>query len=248
MKTPLFLFPGLACNERLFTTQKFGLDNMLNVIVPAWIRPTSRDQIDTFALRWAEYLWETYYSENALPENRLDASLGCYVGGHCFGGMVAPFVGEYLDKKGVRVHGCFRFASADSRSDIPSKWRILGRMLNFFPDGAWLTIKAFCYFRLNYTGKIPTSQAKTELYQQVVESPVRRGFHVVRMLYSWNGEMKRSYNFPLLCIRGAKDTVIPPNPYAQGDIIVLPHAGHGMMVTQGAKLNDLIRNFVVANT
>ncbi len=246
MKTPLFLFPGLACNERLYNAQKFGLDNILNVVVPDWIRPTGKDDVETFALRWAEHVWETYYSENVSEQNRLDPALGCYVGGHSFGGMVAPIVGNYLEQKGIPIHGCFRFASATVVDEIPTKWRIIGRLLNIFPDGSWLTIKTFCYLRLNFTSKKNRSIAKDELYQQIVETPVRRSFHIVRMLYSWKTRETRTYDFPILYIRGAQDTVIPPSPTTKA--IVLPHAGHGMMMTQSAKVNDLIRKFVYANT
>lgn len=246
MKTPLLLFPGLACNERLYTAQKYGLDNILNVIVPDWIRPTGKDEVESFALRWAEAVWNTYYSENASEENRLDPALGCYVGGHSFGGMVAPIVGNYLQQKGIQIHGCFRFATATVVDEIPTKWRIIGRLLNIFPDGSWLTIKTFCYLRLNFSSKKNRSQLKDELYQQIVESPVRRSFHVVRMIYSWKNHEQKTYDFPILYIRGAQDTVIPPNPKLNA--IVLPHAGHGMMMTQSAKVNDLIRKFVCANT
>ncbi|MBE6424904.1 MAG: alpha/beta hydrolase [Planctomycetaceae bacterium] len=243
MKTPLFLFPGLACNERLFATQRDGLNNILNVIIPEWVRPTSKDQVESFALRWAEYVWETYYSENALPANRQDPALGCYVGGHSFGGMCAPIVGEFLEKKGVKVHACFRFACADKPNDISWKWMFLGRALNIFPDGTWLTIKTFCRLRLFFTPKYTMSDAKREMYLQIIETPVRRSFHIVRMLYSWKRSKEHKFQFPTFCIRGKKDSVVPPQK--RESEVILPHAGHGMCLTQGAKLNDFIRNFVM---
>lgn len=246
MKKPFFLFPGLACNERLFAAQKYGLNNILKVIIPEWIRPTGKDQLETFALRWAADVWETYYSENALPENRLNPADGCYVGGHSFGGMVAPIAGEFFEKKGIPVYGCFRFASASTPEEIPEKWLILGRMLNVFPDGAWLTIKTFCYLKLIFPLQKLTP-LKEELYLQIVESPVRRSFHIVRMLYSWKGMEEKKYDFPVICIRGTNDSVLPSRNVSK-DVILLPHAGHGMMMTQGAKLNDLIRNFIFANS
>ncbi len=243
MKTPLFLFPGLACNERLFATQRDGLNNILNVIIPEWVRPTSKDQVESFALRWAESVWETYYSENARSENRQDPTLGCYVGGHSFGGICAPIVGEFLEKKGVKVHACFRFASADKPEDISWKWLILGRLLNIFPDGAWLTIKMFCFLRLRFTPENAISDAKKEMYRQIVETPVRRSFHVVRMMYSWKRNKERTFQFPMLCIRGKNDSVMPPKK--RESEVILPHAGHGVCLTQGAKLNDFIRKFVM---
>ncbi len=245
MKPPFFLFPGLSCNERLFETQKFGLDNLVEVIIPEWIPPTASDQIDTFSLRWAEFIWEKYYSENARSENRLDPSLGCWVGGHSFGGIAALIVGKYLEEKGVKVHACFRFASPDQRTDIAVKWLYLGRFMNLFPDGAWLTIKAFCFSWLWLFSGQDYVRAREKMYRQVIESPMRRNFHVVRMMYSWRKKIEVSCNFKVVIIRGTEDSVIPFNKSSlNSNVIVLPHAGHGMMVTHGGKINDLIRKFV----
>ena len=247
MKRPFFLFPGLSCNERLFEAQKFGLDNLVTVIVPRWIRPTNQDQIDSFSLRWAQHVWEEYYSENVLPEKRLDPSLGCYVGGHCFGGIVALIVGQYLEEKGVKVHRCFRFTSADHRQDFSNKWLFLGRVMNILPDGAWLAVNIFCSFSLYFFASARYDQvhAREKMYRQVIESPARRNFHVVRMIYSWKKKLNTVCNFPIIMVRGTKDSVIPFNKLkVNSNFIVLPHAGHGMMVTHSAKVNDLIRKFI----
>lgn len=247
MKTPLFLFPGLACNENLYTAQKYGLENIVNVIVPPWIRPTSKDQLHSFALRWAEFVWETYYSEKALPENRQNPALGCYIGGHSFGGALAPIIGEFLESKGIKIHGCFQMASPSKAQDIPSKWRWLGRFLNIFPDGTWLLIKTFCYLRIRFSSRQRFSHEKEVFYRQVVASPARRSFHVVRMIYSWKEEkQEHKYNFPMLRVRGGNDSLCPPSKNYEA--VILPHSGHGMMLTQSAKLNDLIRNFIFSNT
>jgi len=242
-KRPLFLFPGLACNERLYETQRFGLANDLNVIVPEWIQPHGYDQLDSFALRWAEAVWETYYSPNAKPENRQDPTIGCCVGGHSFGSAIAPFVGTFLQERGVKVHCCFRFSTIDVAKDIPSRWIYLMRFMNIFPDGAWFTIKTYCRIRLKFLNDANSSAAQKTVYLQVVESPVRRSFHVVRMLYSWKGNANRKWDFPIYKIHGGKDSVVPVRPEYNYDVI-LPRAGHGMMLTQGAKLNDLIREYV----
>lgn len=245
MKPPFFLFPGLSCNERLFETQKFGLDNRLDVIIPDWIRPTGSDGIETFSLRWAEFIWENYYSESARPENRLDPALGCWVGGHSFGGIVAFFVGKYLEEKGVKVHTCFRFASPDEPTNISAKWLYLGRFMNLFPDGAWLTIKSFCFLWLCLFSGRDLLRAREKMYRQVVESPVRRNFHLVRMLYSWRDQIDWRADFQVIVVRGTEDSVIPfDKSLLNTNVVVLPHAGHGMMVTHGGKINDLIRKFI----
>ena len=79
--------------------------------------------------------------------------------------------------------------------------------------------------------------ARREVYQQVIDTPCRRGFHVVRMIYTWRGSAQE-YAFPILHIHGGKDSLLPMK-YTKPDVVI-PKGGHCLPLTFGRRLNEII--------
>lgn len=231
MKTPFFLFPGLACTERLFALQKNAWCDWVEVIVPPWIEPRTEETLDGFARRWAEAVWEVYFASGQYPLKG-----GCYVGGLSFGGMVAPIVGEFLADRGVKVKYAFRISTVRCGDEIPPRHRILWRLLNRFPGGGWYSAKMFCWLMLRLGGR-RLSFARREVYQQVLETPVSRCRQVVRMLATWRSPL-REYPFLFFQIHGEKDSLLPLK-YTFPDV-VLKRAGHCLTLTRDKEVNQLI--------
>ncbi|MDO4575108.1 MAG: hypothetical protein Q4D98_07830 [Planctomycetia bacterium] len=232
MNVPFFLFPGLACNARLFSFQKQGLAPLCDVIVPEWLEPNGRETLPEFAMRWEESVWQTYFENGPYAlEN------GCFIGGLSFGGMVAPIVGERLHTRGVPIHQCFRISTVRCGDETPNHLRWLWRSLNLLPGGGWNMAKLVAWFFLHYSGK-NASFARREVHRQVLESPVLRCKNVLRMLCAWHAPL-REYPFPIFQIHGRDDSLLPLR-YTHPDV-VFDHAGHCLTLTRSEKLNDTLR-------
>lgn len=228
---PFFLFPGLACTERLFAPQKDAWSDWVEVIVPPWVEPCREETLDAFARRWAEAVWETYFVSGKYPREE-----GCYVGGLSFGGMIAPIVGEFLMARGVRVKYAFRISTVRCGDEIPPFHRILWRLLHFFPGGGWYPAKIFCWLVLQLFPR-QISFARREVYQQVLDTPVERCRQVVRMLSAWHSPLQE-YPFPFFQIHGEDDSLLPLK-YTSPDV-VLKRAGHCLTLTRSEEVNQLI--------
>jgi len=178
---PFFLFPGLACTERLFEPQKEGLAPVCRVCVPAWTEPAAGECLRDFARRWGEAVWRAYYSPEVPESERLDPAAGCFVGGLSFGGMCAPFAGEVLEEHGVRVFACFGLATIQDGTQLPRSSRFLWRTVNFLPCGGWGLLKVLCGASLKCFSR-RFSMPRRETYLQLLESPCRRSHRVLRMI------------------------------------------------------------------
>ena len=234
-KLPLFLFPGLSCTDRLFAMQKEGLSDLMDVIVPDWLKPHSYHTLISYAKEWGEKIWKDYFAPEAPEENRYEVTRGCYLGGMSFGGMIAPIIGEVLESKGVKIRTCFCISTVRYGDQFPRRLRYW-RLLNISPDGCWLTIGAFCRMLIAFSGK-RMSWARHEVYQQVIDTPPRRNFHVIRMFCSWHGP-QHEYDFPIMQIHGGRDSVLPVECTNPDEVIT--KGGHCLPLTSGKRLNDLI--------
>ena len=94
MTATVALLPGLGADARLFDAQRRVLPDL---IVPPWIEPTDGESLASFGGRLAE----------CLP-----VAEGSYVGGACFGGMVALEVARHVRAKGVFLIGSCRHPAA----------------------------------------------------------------------------------------------------------------------------------------
>ena len=86
---PLLLWPGLAADERLFAPL---VERCSNLRTPAFIEPEPREDLRTYARRYAEHLGPS------LPEDGRYA-----VGGFSFGGQLAQELATVLDPKPLGV-------------------------------------------------------------------------------------------------------------------------------------------------
>jgi pimeloyl-ACP methyl ester carboxylesterase len=107
---PLYMFPGLAADRRLFLKQTAALPN-LRVI--DWPAPLSTETFDQFAERAAE---------------SIDATCDFFLGGVSFGGMVAASLANRLRPRAV-----FLIASAKSSAGIPPWFYPLARLSGLLP-------------------------------------------------------------------------------------------------------------------
>ncbi len=235
---PFFLFPGLACTERLFEPQKEGLLQVCRVCVPAWTEPSADEPLRDFARRWGESVWTAYYSPEVPESERLDPAAGCFVGGLSFGGMCAPFAGEVLEEHGVRVFACFGLATIQDGTQIPRFSRFLWRMVNFLPCGGWGLLKVLCGASLKCFSR-RFSMPRRETYLQLLESPCRRSHRVLQMIVGWR-DGRAEYGFPRIHIHGRRDMLLPLRKLEREGVSCILDAGHLLTLTRPREVNDFL--------
>lgn len=217
VRVHVFLFPGLACDGRLFQYQISSLTRQGYVVKsPAWIEPEKKETLEDFSLRWAQSVMDTYGDTET-----------CYVGGLSFGGMVAPYIGEYFQEHGWNVQGCFRISTFRSGVEIPWNVRAILRFLYLtFPVSARLIkLNAWIWGKM-YPHRISSNQQT--VYAQLLDSPNHRLYHVLRMLYQWRSP-PREYSFPIWQIHGLYDRLLPVG-YTRPDEVI--PTGHCMTLTR----------------
>jgi|GEM_PF-1385477 len=235
---PFFLFPGLACTERLFVPQTEGLAHVCRVIVPAWLEPRAGEPLQEFARRWGEAVWAAYYSPEVPESERLDPAAGCFVGGLSFGGMCAPFAGEALQEHGVRVFACFGLATIQDGTQIPRFSRFLWRTADLLPMGGWGLLKLLCGASLKLFGR-RFSMPRRETYLQLMESPCRRSHRVLQMIAGWR-EGRKEYDFPRIHIHGRRDMLLPLRKLEREEVSRILDAGHLLTLTRPNEVNDFL--------
>ena len=240
---PLFLFPGLACTERLFVPQAEELAQVCRVIVPEWTEPKAGESLRDFARRWGEAVWSAYYSPEVPDLERLDPADGCFVGGLSFGGMCAPFVGRVLQEHGVRVFACFGLATIQDGTQIPRFSRFLWRMVNFLPCGGWGLLKVLCGLSLKFFDS-RFSMPRRETYLQLMESPCRRSHRVLKMIVGWRDTWEE-YGFPRLHIHGWRDMLLPLRKLERERVYRVLDAGHLLTLTRPKEVNLFLKKEIL---
>jgi len=99
--TPLILFPGLGCDDRVFANQRAAFPEM---IVPKWIEPKPREPLSDYAARMAEII---------------DPGRPCFLGGLSFGGVMALEVATHL-----MCRECYQFASIRGLDQLPPRLKM----------------------------------------------------------------------------------------------------------------------------
>ena len=242
MQIPFFLFPGLACTQRLFSPQREGLSDICRVIVPDWVEPLPKEDLRTFARRWGESVFVKYFSQNDNHPKAFNPSDGCFVGGLSFGGMCAPYIGEFLEEHGIKVLACFNLATIQGGSQIPTISRLLWQSINMLPFGGWKFLQLLCFVSLKLRGK-HYSMPRRETYLQLLESPARRCHRVLQMISHWR-DIPQNYTFPQIHIHGKHDVLLPLSKLDQTDIFIL-NAGHLLTLTHIDEVNDILRTEIV---
>jgi len=244
LEIPFFLFPGLACNARLFEPQKNALRELCRVIVPDWIEPRRGETLQDFARRWGEETWKTYYGPDAAENQRLNPEIGCFTGGLSFGGMVSPFVSDVFHEHGLKVHKNVRISTVLYGNQIPAARRFWWSVSSKLPFGGWNFVKILCWLPRLLRGKgLPA--ARVEMVKQIFESPSARCREVVRMIANWREE-ERPHDFPSVQIHGTRDRLIPFSCVDSREVLRL-NAGHIMTLTQAEEVNALLREILNGN-
>ena len=97
---PLILLPGLGADERMFSSLRSELPQL---VTPAWIEPLRRESLVDYARRLAKVI---------------DPGRPCFVGGASFGGVVALEIAAVLPN----ARACFVIGSIQSAEARP--WRV----------------------------------------------------------------------------------------------------------------------------
>ncbi len=121
---PIILLPGMAADERLFTSQLAAFPNLR---VQPWLPPLRGESLRAYAARLAP---------------RVDPGRPCLVGGASFGGTVALELAAHLP-----VLGCVLIGSIRSPASLPWWWRVWRSLAPLGPDavgvlaaaGSWVT-------------------------------------------------------------------------------------------------------------
>ena len=229
----LILFPGLACDERLFASQKESLKDIADVIVPEWVEPQRSEDLKTFALRWAEEVYGNYFDGKDGAGEKT-----CYIGGLSFGGMVVPYIGNYLIQRGVDVRGCFLLASVRGGTELPPVSRFFWKASLLLPCGGWRLIRIWVKMLIWILGN-KNPPFTEQVLSPIADSPVRRNYDVLRMICSWQ-DAPAEYPFPIWHLHGSADKQLPVR-YTHPDEII-NGAGHIIALTRSKEVNQFIRD------
>ncbi len=113
---PLILLSGMGADSRLFSHQ---IEEIPELITPAWIPPLPRESLPAYAVRLA---------------NSIDPGRPCVVGGASFGGIVALEMAVHL-----QAAACVLISSVRSPAEFPWWYRVLRPVACLGPEGlAWV--------------------------------------------------------------------------------------------------------------
>ncbi len=113
MKNRLFMLPGLAADEKLFSY----IDNAnYELVVPQWLSPNEKESLEEYGQRWSE---------------SFDFKEGDIIGGMSFGGQVALELAKHLNFAAVIL-----ISSHRSHQEISDQFRVQQRLLQNLPETA----------------------------------------------------------------------------------------------------------------
>jgi hypothetical protein len=221
LDVPLYLFPGMGADARLFRPQ---LDAFPNAVVPPWLAPRSRESLADYGRRFADAI---------RPPGP------CFVGGASFGGFVALEMAPHLN-----ALACFLIGSARGPSEMPIRIRWLrpfGGTIGLLPfrllaPGAWLARQTVGQF------SHPLTRSFLRHLQETDASFLRWGS---RAALTWKPSPATAHVF-VAQIHGERDRVLPARR-TRADV-VLSGAGHLISLTHASAVNDFLRRHMMAAT
>jgi pimeloyl-ACP methyl ester carboxylesterase len=200
MNRPLYMFPGLAADARLFAPQQSQLPEL---VTPAWLSPTTRETLESYAQRMAEAL---------MQQRSRSGTTGAFlIGGFSFGGQVALEMVQHLVPKPDAV---VLLCGVRSRAQILPTFIVQQRVSEFIP--ASMQRRLFVPFARRFAKAERLSPEHTALLVAMAQDndPAFLRWSS-RACADWRGEPKSVANapsqqgVPVHHLHGERDRVIP---------------------------------------
>lgn len=216
MATRLFLLPGLAADERMFSF--LGPFPFL-LKTPRLFDPLPHETMPSYAARVAD---------------GLELAAGDYLGGSSFGSLVATEIARQRSVQGLVLIG-----GALSSAQLVPAARHLERFGSRVPFRLLRRILASDFFLRQVFG--PESPERLNLGRQMLLDTSRNMLlYGGRLAVSYFPES--SLRIPVAAIHGGCDRVMTPPPCT--NLCIIPDAGHGLAVSHPEAVTRFIRTFV----
>jgi len=216
MATRLFLLPGLAADERMFS---FLGPFPFPLKTPRLPDPLPHESMPGYASRIAV---------------DLGVSADDYLGGSSFGSLVAAEIARQQPLKGLLLIG----GGLSSAQLVPAA-RFLERFGRWVPFGLLRRILASDFFLRQVFG--PESPERLDLGRQMLLDTSRNMLlYGGRLAVSYFPQS--SLRIPVAAIHGGCDRVMTPPPCT--NLCIIPDAGHGLAVSHPEAVTHYIRMFV----
>lgn len=217
----MVLLPGLAADERMYARvrealEMVPLDISFELVTPRLLVPNKKEKMEEYARRTAE----------ALHIQAHDI-----VGGCSFGSMVASAVAAHIP-----VQGLVLLSGALDSSALVHSSRILNRIAPIIPFPLLQRVLASDWFLRSIFGA--ANPADIELGRSMLldtpEKTLRRGGFLAATC-----ELTKSLTIPIHALHGADDRVIR-SPHEVDHCKLVPHAGHGMVVSHPHEVAEFL--------
>lgn len=220
MQQKIFIFSGLGADHRVFHKMNF---QEFEPVFIHWLEPLIKETIQEYAVRISKQITES----NPI------------VIGISFGGMMAIEVSKFLPFQKLVL-----IASAKSKHEIPTLYRLLGKLKVplFFPM-RWLKKSN----RLSYFVFGVTAQEDRQILDAIYNDTSPSYLHwALNAVCTWQNE-GLSWNYipapkNLLHIHGTNDRILYYSNIK--DAIPIPNGGHLLPLTEPQKLEELILKFL----
>lgn len=212
---PLILFSGLAADSNVFAPQRIEFPQL---IVPEWPIPTRDDNLESYAERIAATLVN-------IPQP--------IIGGASFGGIVALHVAKYLTPSAVLLIGSVR-----SPEELP-KWIRFARPLRYLLPVLPVKLLQLAMIPLTFKMMANISPLLPELSRQFVKANPRVFKWSLSQMLRWKKMVE-----PCCVIRqihGSHDSILPVRNTFPDRLVA---GGHVITLTNGAEVNDFIRDAI----
>ena len=234
---PMFVFlPGIGADHRLFKYQTAAFPNSLAV---DWIDPQNEETLEQYAVRLAE----TIRSE--LEKRPLAPVIVC---GLSLGGMIAPYIAQYLD-----AAGCVLLCSIRSPQEFPRRyyldWLVIRHCQSLRVIRVFI-IQHIAGFVLLFPGLLRwfVASGEVRVIRQMIETPTRRFAGLARMMFDWayrrrDDSETHCFTGPMLQIHGTRDPLLPIRLTTPD--IRISGGGHTLATTHAEEINAILKHFAM---
>ncbi|HET6244854.1 MAG: hypothetical protein H0V01_04665 [Bacteroidetes bacterium] len=209
----IYLIPGLATDERLFSNLKIK-DAELKVI--KWEVPLKKDTMASYAKKLAE---------------QIDISEPFYLLGVSFGGMCAIEISKFLKPVKTVI-----ISSAKGVDEMP----FFIKMFRYFPIHKFFPEWFFIILSKTVKNTLGrhSRQDKDLLFEMLLSCPNKYIKRAINLIVSWSCQSGSCEGVNIIHIQGTSDRVIPiKNLY---NAIAVPGGTHFMVLNNASFINEVI--------
>ncbi|MGH7243212.1 MAG: alpha/beta fold hydrolase [Phycisphaerales bacterium] len=217
----LVLLPGLGADGRLFEPQRGDFPNLMS---PAWLEPTRRESLASYADRMAECI------QKALPSDPRPFVLG----GVSFGGMLAAQMAPLLQPDAIVLIG-----SALRAKEISFSLRAMAMAGRWMPAPMGQSAK---FMGRGFIRRLGPMKREHRVFLESMIDAVPFSFlqWAGQAIFGWDGVTK--IESKLIRLHGELDRIIPfPKT---GLVHMIPGAGHVPNVSHADEVNRHLRAIV----